>query len=149
MAVTRALSIEDGNLSSGGSIISSRDRTYKDIDLSFALKPDGDLYKKTDASAVKQAVKNLLMTGTGERPFRPGLGANLGTMLFENATDASELELDLLIRTAITNYEPRAKIINIKIDSELDRNQIFVAVTFKVVNTQEQVTLETSLSRLR
>jgi phage baseplate assembly protein W len=149
MAVTRALSIEDGNLSSGGSIVSSRDKAYKDIDLAFVLRPDGDLYRKTDAAAVKQAIKNLLMTGAGERPFRPNLGANLGTMLFENATDATELELELLITTAISNYEPRAELINIKIDSELDRNQIFVAVTFKVRNTQEQVTLETSLSRLR
>lgn len=149
MAVTRALSIEDGNLSAGGSIISSRDRSYKDIDLAFVLRPDGDLYKKTDAAAVKQAVKNLLMTGLGQRPFNPNLGADLGSILFENATLATEQELELLITTAIENFEPRAQIVDIKINNELDRNQMFVSITFNVRSTREQVTLETSLSRLR
>lgn len=149
MAVTRALSIEDGSLSAGGSIISSRDRNYKDIDLAFVLRPDGDVYKKTDAAAVKQAVKNLLMTGLGQRPFAPNLGADLGSILFENATLATEQELRLLITTAVENFEPRAEITDIKINNELDKNQMFVSITFNVRSTREQVTLETSLSRLR
>jgi phage baseplate assembly protein W len=149
MAVTRALSIEDGNLSSGGSIISSRDKAYKDIDLAFVRKPNGDLYKKTDAASVKQAVKNLLMTGRGQRPFQPLVGANLGSILFENANDLTTSQIDLAIRLAIENYEPRAEVLNIKVDNNLDRNQVFVGVEFRVKNTQELVTLETSISRLR
>ena len=149
MAVTRALSIEDGNTSSGGSIIAQRDKAYKDIDLAFVAKPNGDLYKKTDAAAVKQAVKNLLMTGVGQRPFRPNLGADLGAMLFENATESTADELDLLIRTAIENYEPRAEVLNLNIQNNLDRNEIFVGVEFRVKNTSEVVNLETTLSRLR
>lgn len=149
MAVTRALSIEDGNLSSGGSIISSRNKAYQDIDLAFVAKPNGDLYKKTDAAAVKQAVKNLLMTGLGQRPFQPTVGADLGAILFENATEATEQELDLLIRLAIQNHEPRADVTDVKIQNNLDRNQIFVGVTFRVKNTSEVVTLETTLARLR
>lgn len=149
MAVTRALSVEDGNLSSGGSIISSRDKAYKDIDLAFLAKPNGDIYKKTDAAAVKQSIKNLLMTGLGERPFRPILGGNLGVLLFENATTSTTQELENNIRLAVSNYEPRAQILNINIQNNLDRNEIFVGVEFKVINTSEIATLETTLSRLR
>lgn len=147
MAVTRARSVEDGNLSS--SIITSRDKQYKDLDLSFVKNPNGDVYKKSDAAAVKQAVKTLLMTGQGEKPFKPLFGAGLGAMLFENATADTEAEVDLLIRTAIENYEPRAEVIHVQSDMNLDRNELFVKVTFRVVSTQEEVTLETSLSRLR
>ena len=149
MATSRAFSIEDGNLNAGGSLVSTRDKPYKDIDLAFIARPDGDIFKKTDAAAVKQSVKSLLMTGLGERPFRPDLGADLGTILFENASDATEIELDLIIRTAIENYEPRARVKEVDINNNLDRNQIFVRVAFEILNTQETVTLETSLSRLR
>ena len=51
MAATRAFSIEDGNLNTR-SIITSRNRVYSDIDLTFTKRPDGDVYRKTDAAAV-------------------------------------------------------------------------------------------------
>ena len=67
---TRAFSIEDGNLASK-TILTSRTKSSEDIDLSFAAKPSGDVFKKTDAAAVKQAVKNLLLTNFSEKPFLP------------------------------------------------------------------------------
>ena len=67
--MARAYSIEDTNLNA--SLISSRKINYRDIDLSFAAKPAGDLFKKVDAASVKQAVKNLLLTNRGEKPFQP------------------------------------------------------------------------------
>ena len=61
----RSFAIEDGNLNKA-TLVVSRSRVYKDIDLSFAKRPYGDVYKKTDAAAVKQAVKNLLLTNSTE-----------------------------------------------------------------------------------
>jgi len=57
----KAFSIEDGNANIK-SLIGARKASYLDMDLSFAAKPAGDLYKKSNAAAVKQAVKTLLMT---------------------------------------------------------------------------------------
>ena len=73
---TRAFSIEDGNLATK-SILTTQKRTYKDIDLSFAKKTTGEIFKKTDAAAVKQAVKNVLLTSRLEKPFNPDFGAGL------------------------------------------------------------------------
>ena len=67
MATRRVLSREDNNLTS--SIITARKVQYKDIDLSFTAKPNGELYTKRDAAAVKQAVKNLILTNHFEKPF--------------------------------------------------------------------------------
>lgn len=62
MATDRALSIEDRKLGTA-TVIGSRTKLYKDIDLSFAKQPNvGDIYKKSDAAAVKQAMRNLLST---------------------------------------------------------------------------------------
>ena len=65
--MARQLSIEDGNLSS--SILTSRKKSYSDIDLLFERKPSGDIYQKTDADAVKQSVKNIVSTNRFEKPF--------------------------------------------------------------------------------
>ena len=85
----RAFSIEDGNLGSK-TILTSRTKVSKDIDLSFAKKPSGDVFKKTDAAAVKQAVKNLLLTNFSEKPFLPRFGGNLNSLLFALNTDIDD-----------------------------------------------------------
>ena len=83
------LAAEDVRLGSS-SIIGSRTKVYKDIDLTFAAKPSGEIFKKTDAAAVKQAVKNLMLTNYFEKPFQPLFGANLRDMLFDLADEESE-----------------------------------------------------------
>jgi len=133
MAANRALSIEDGNLTNGGSIISSRNKAYKDIDLQFLAKPNGDIFKKTDAAAVKQSMKNLLMTGLGERPFRPALGGNLGVLLFENATTSSTQELENNIRVAVSNYEPRAQILKLMFKIILIEMKYLLVLSLKLL----------------
>ena len=57
MATTRVLSKQDGT-QSASTIITSRTRLYRDIDLSFTAKPNGDLYLKKDAAAVTQALNH-------------------------------------------------------------------------------------------
>ncbi len=144
----RVFSAEDGNLST--SILTSRQRLHSDIDLSFTKKPSGDLYKKTDADAVKQAVKNLLLTNRNEKPFRPGFGGNLNGLLFELADDPvvrADFIDDLI--NQVNTYEPRARITDIITLPDPDNNSISVQVYFTIVATNEQVSIQTSISRLR
>ena len=148
MATTRAFSIEDGNLNTR-SIITSRNRVYSDIDLTFTKRPDGDVYRKTDAAAVKQAIKNLISTGYAEKPFEPNFSGGLGRILFENMTGLTEMQMETEIKNAVSNYEPRAFIEEVKAFPAPDRNSIGVRITFRVVNTSEHVELTTTLSRLR
>ena len=61
MAIRRVLSSEDGDLQKS-TLISSRTVDYLDIDLTFNKRPSGDIYKKRDAAAVKQSIKNLLLS---------------------------------------------------------------------------------------
>ena len=88
--MAKTFSVEDGNLSSS-LIKSSRAKVYKDIDLTFTVKPSGEIYKKQDAAAVKQAIKNLLLTNFGEKPFNANFGANLRAWLFELADEDTEI----------------------------------------------------------
>ena len=142
------LSAEDVRLGSS-SIIGSRTKLYKDIDLTFAVKPSGEIFKKEDAAAVKQAVKNLMLTNYYEKPFQPKFGANLRDLLFELADDDAEEDIEERCLNAINVFEPRAQALNITAISNPDRNSIQVVVEFRIINTEEEVRFTSTLARLR
>jgi phage baseplate assembly protein W len=149
MAIKRAFAQEDTNLQTN-TVKGSRARVYKDIDLSFTKKPvSGEIYKKEDAAAVKQAVKTLLMTNFLEKPFQPQYGGDIIGQLFELADDDIDEEIDYNIRHQIETYEPRAEVIDVISTSIPDRNSLEVTVKFKVINSNEVVEVTTTLSRLR
>lgn len=146
--MARAFAQEDGNLQTRP-ITTSRTNSYIDIDLAFKNKPAGDIFKKTDAAAVKQAVKNILLTNFGEKPFRPFFGGDLNRFLFSLDEEFDETEIQDRVRSAISNHEPRAIVRSVIAELESDQNSIRVTVKFQVVNTLEIVELAVSLTRLR
>ena len=146
--MSRAFAVEDKNLNQA-SIIVSRNKLYRDINLSFTVRDDGEVYKTIDAGAVKQAIKNLLLTNHFEKPFLPLYGGNLRDLLFELATSSISEEITSNITRAIESYEPRAKIVDIRVDNRADYNSIGVTVEFRIVNTEETVIFTTTLVRLR
>ena len=147
--VKRAFAQEDGNLNTA-SVKSSRIREYIDLDLSFTVKPtSGEIYKKTDAASVKQAIKTLVLTNNLEKPFRPDFGGDIRGQLFELAEYGRDDVIKEDIIANIERYEPRAEVLDVVVNTQPDRNSISVTLRFKVVNTSEEVELTTSLARLR
>ena len=144
----RAFSVEDGNIGSK-SIITSSNKVSRDIDLSFAKKASGEIYKKEHSAAVKQAVKNLLMTNYSEKPFLPRYGGNLNSLLFALSTDIDDEDLEEQIISNINFFEPRARVLNVSSNLKEDSHEIKVTVTFQVVNTNETITTDIDLTRLR
>ena len=155
---TRAYANEDGNISKK-SIIVSRTREDKDIDETFSAKfvgldgdgnnLRGDIFKKTNASAVKQSIRNILLTNFTERPFMQRFGGNLTDMLFRLSTEIDDSNLEDRIVRSIQTYEPRAQVLNINSVISPDNNEVRVTVRFLVVSTLEQDTVEINLTRLR
>lgn len=145
--MSKIFSTEDNNLNQ--SIRVQRERKYSDLDLTFDARTttDGDLYKKTDAAAVKQAVKNLLLTNRFEKPYRPDYGANLSSLLFELADENVGEEIIDLVKNAIQRYEPRAKILDIKVTANLNSNAIAVTIQFRVINTNVVDVLRVNLNQ--
>lgn len=149
MATRRAFAQEDTNLNTA-SIKTSRVREYIDIDLTFSAKTtSGEIFKKTDAAAVKQAIKTLLLTNRLEKPFRPTFGGDVQGQLFELAYRGSSTIIRRKIISAIEQFEPRAEIVDLVVDLRPDQNSLDVTLTFKVVNTNDEVEFTTTISRLR
>lgn len=147
MAVYRALSSEDRNLTS--SLVGSRARQYSDIDLVFSPNTIGDVYKKKDAAAVKQSVKNIILTNFQDKPFEPTFGTNISDLLFELAFPEIGILIEQRIELAIKNWEPRALLISVDATVMEEINDVKVRIEFQVINIQETVVIETFLSRLK
>ena len=148
MATTRVFSTQDGTQNTS-TILTSRTREYKDIDLSFTAKPNGEIFVKKDVFAVTQALKNLIQTNFFEKPFQPFFGANIRAMLFELADDDSEEELKEQIISACNTYEPRARVLRLETNINAERNDLSVTIEYQVVNTSEFITFTTTVTRLR
>ena len=155
---TRVFANEDGNVSKK-SIIVSRVREDKDIDATFSAKfvgldangnnLPGDIFKKTNAAAVKQSIRNLLLTNFTERPFMHRFGGNLTDMLFRLSTEIDDANLENDITSSIQTYEPRAQVLSINSIIGADNNEVRVTVRFLVISTLQQDTVEINLTRLR
>ncbi len=145
--MARILSIEDGNLSS--SILTSREEQYSDINLLFEKRPSGDIYKKTEADAVKQSVKNIVSTNRTEKPFDMDYGADITGMLFELSNGLQRDNIKRQIISSINRYEPRARVLNARVIENPDQHTLAVSITFRVLSTGKVIELETNVSRLR
>ena len=126
-------------------------RQYKDLDLFFAKKSGSkDIRKITDIQAVKRSVRNLILLNHYEKPFHPEIGSGIRDMLFENMSSITAFVLSKKIEDVIENFEPRVRLISVRADPNLDRNEYEVTIEFFVVNTPtELVDLTVFLEVLR
>ena len=128
----------------------AKQKTYKDFDLSFKRHPTtGDLRTKTDAEAISFAIKSLILTRNGERPFDSSIGTNIRGLLFELYTDHRSIVLKRLISETIQNHEPRAELIDITINPSPDNNLLYVSISFRIVNSYQPYSTNLVLERTR
>ena len=126
-------------------------RQYKDLDLFFGTKQaSNDINKVTDIQAVKRSVRNLVLLNHYEKPFHPEIGSGVRDMLFEPMTPITAQVLARKIEDVIENFEPRAKVIGVSAQPNLDRNEYQVTINFFILNAPtELVDLTLFLERLR
>jgi len=145
---TRIFSQEDADISKI-SVTSTRTRPYLDLDLSFLVSNTGNVFKKTEGAAVKQAVKTLRNSNKFDKPLDPNFGIDLQRFFFELADDQTGNRIVERIKSIIETYEPRASVRSVKVGVQEDINAINILLTFSIRNTDQTITLETTISRLR
>jgi phage baseplate assembly protein W len=124
---------------------------FSDVNVSFTPHPvTGKLPVLKNADAVKRAVRNLILTNFGERPYEPLYGGNVRAMLFENTDDPLlQDQLRRQIEGAIKNYEKRAKVDRVVVDVKPDSNALVVKIRFMIFNERFPVDLEVAIERVR
>ena len=125
-------------------------RTYSDLDFNFTAHPvTGDVVRRFDESAVKNALKNLILTSNYERPFHSEIGSPIKRLLFEPATPMLEVLINRAIVDTVTNFEPRVELLNVDVVVSEDEYNVYVSIEFRIINTTQPLTLDLTLERTR
>jgi phage baseplate assembly protein W len=123
---------------------------FQDFPISFRAHPvTGNLTLLKNADAIKQSVINLVRTNFYERPYAPYLGGNVAEQLFENASTITEYSLTQNIRRVLENYEPRALIDDVIVQSNPDGNSLTATIIFRIKNNVDPFTVDVFLTRVR
>ena len=118
-------------------------RIFSDLDLNFTKHPvTGDITRRYDDNAIKQSVKNLLLTRNFERPFHSEIGSPIRQLLFDNPGPMFNVMLKRAVIDVINNFEPRVNIIDVRVDDYSDANEVYVTLEFTIVNTERPITLD-------
>jgi phage baseplate assembly protein W len=123
---------------------------YKDLPLDLTIHPvTGDVRPVTDAVAVKRALKNLLLTQPGERPFNPKFGSDITSKLFNTIDVYNKRALEDQIYNTIIKFEPRVQVLKIEVDeSQLEDNGLSVTIEYRLRNSTQIESLNTFISRV-
>jgi phage baseplate assembly protein W len=130
--------------------IVARRKGYRDLDLALKIHPiRKDLNILKDDNAIKNAVRNLLISNAFERPFQPQLGANLRGLLFEPADAITKIAIKENVSNVIKDYEPRVKLLSVSINDLSDQNAYRLTVKFLIKEYDTNESVEILLRRLR
>ena len=109
----------------------------------------GQLNTKTNEDAVKQSIRNLLLTDRYERPFQPEIGCDLQALLFENFTPSTQITAETIVQQCIEKYEPRAILHNVVCAPSIDMNSLAITIQFSIINNSTPDTIEVLIQRTR
>lgn len=130
--------------------VTARTKGWRDLDLALTLHPiRKDIMPLKDDNAIKNAVKNLLLTNFYERPFNQDIGANLRGLLFEPADSITVIALRDNIRRVIKQYEQRVSVRGVRVKYIEASNEYNITVIFKIKEYDTNESVEIILRRLR
>lgn len=130
--------------------LKKRRELYSDFHKDLTVNPISlDLALKKDEEAIKESLKNLILTDRGERLMQPNIGSDVRASLFENVTPVTLKILEERVRDVINNYEPRVSIIDIDVTSLYDDNRVQVTIYFYVKNREEPISVDVFIERVR
>ena len=89
--------------------------SFKDLNITFKKHPvTNDVVVSKDASAIKQAIVNVLLTNKGERLMNPRYGSDIRRFLFEPLDYGTAFQIKGNIRDTLERFEPRINVLDIK-----------------------------------
>ena len=131
----------------GGSDL-KRSKSFKDFSVNFARNPfTDDLSVVHNDNSIKQAVKNIILTSPGEKPFQPLVGSSVSRLLFEPLDAFTADTIAEEIRTTINQYEPRVALTRVDVTPIYENNKLNVSLEYRIVGLPIVETIEFVLQR--
>ena len=130
--------------------LSRRREIHSDFHKDLALLPGrNDIGRLVNENAVKESIKNILLTNRGERMFQPRLGGDIHAMLFENVSPVTTIIMRDKIEDVLNAYEPRCGLLDVEVIGDIDSNTVKINVVFHVINSETPQTLSIDIDRVR
>ena len=125
--------------------------TFKDLSVTFKKHPvTDDLVTVKDNAAITQAIKNLLLTNKGERPFQPNLGSGLQNTLFEPLDYGTAALIKKEITETLNRYEPRISLKKVRCNLDFDNNGFNVGLEYVIIGRNDRpIGIDIFLERTR
>tara|TARA_B000000557_G_scaffold258857_1_gene253868 strand:+ start:20 stop:433 length:414 start_codon:yes stop_codon:yes gene_type:complete len=113
-------------------------RGFKDLAISFKANPNtGDFGVVKNENAIKQSVRNLILTMFGERPFQPSIGSRVKMLLFEPWDPFAIDTIKSEIFNVIKRLEPRVRCTGVGLRDESDINSVHISIDYIIVGQQQ------------
>jgi phage baseplate assembly protein W len=120
-----------------------------EIDIEYTYSLPADISVKTDANAIKAAVKHLVLTSNYERHFHSDIGSQVRAIMFEPATPMTQILLQRSIVDVINSYEPRVQLIEVIVSLDNPSYSANVTIYFQIINTTQPLRIDLVLERAR
>ena len=92
--------------------------------------------------SIKESILIILGTRKGERLMRPNFGCGIHDYVFEVVNPMTLGRIEISIKEALTQYEPRINVLDIKISSEkIDTGILLITIIYQVVATNNRFNL--------
>ncbi|ARW56883.1 base plate wedge subunit [Synechococcus phage S-H35] len=125
-----------------------KSRSFRDISTNLVRNPfTSDVAVVNNADAIKQAVKNLILTAPGEKLFNPKFGSRVSQLLFEPLDPFLVDTLQTEILNTIKNNERRVVVTNLECTLNYDENSIEVTLEYQIIGLPITQTVQFVLER--
>ena len=125
-------------------------RTFSDLDFNFLEHPvTKDVSTRYDEDAIKQSLRNLILTKNYERPFRSYIGSQVNRLLFEPISPLLTAMLERAISDVIENFEPRVDLLKVTVIYSPENHDVYITISFKIKNTLTPLSVNLILERTR
>lgn len=123
---------------------------YRDLDFLFKRNlVSSDVSTVSGVDAIKASLRNLIKTKRYDRPFQPDIDSGVSGLLFENFNPLTESNMKSMVEELARNYEPRVRILEVKVRSSRDNNRFEMTIQFTINNVREPQLLNVTLERIR
>ena len=107
---------------------------FLDVSASFKINPiNSDVIVTRNENAIARAIRNLVFTLPGEKPFQPLIGSNVSNLLFENLDRITASSIQSEIEDTLNNYEPRISLRTVKVTPNFDSNEFNCVINYDII----------------
>jgi phage baseplate assembly protein W len=99
----------------------------------------------TDAAAINNAIKNILLTRKGSLPGKPEFGSRIEEVLFSQIDSVTKGILARYIKEALARWEKRIIVVDVGVEAVPEYNKVIATISYiyrdKGLDVNEQISV--------